>query len=376
MVNIPNFVYQTTYNFSESVLGLPKPALRLFNVVHELHGIWKWLRLGKTYTNPENFAGLIAGHGIHLAFGDSALLRVSGACLLIARRILDCVKEKKKLERSWKKLENAWNGKYLKPVKCSWQVRSAGSSVSASTAVWWKMQFKTLWERIKRIVICFLQVCKHVFLLSMKIMDTIDAFSFDSRTTDEGVQQIFINGKICVDKLVENKEDLVKGLKENKSLIEKILQGVYLPVTADELIYTASKGLDRVEEVHNTIQKVNKCTGEFFSTCLKKWNFELFDTFGLDHLLPRSMIPPLIPPWENQNPVKKYRRFAPRDWVVQRSVVERKHASLYLKEQREKMKVEIEKTVERERKKSENRELVYVRKAPIGLLPQLPSYAS
>lgn len=297
MVSIANVVTDAARGASSSALTIPRPLMVFYMAAHQVHRVWRWIRLGKIYSNPDNFLALSAGHGVNALFGKSILLRISAVSVLIATRILECVEQQTCVQTAWTHLTDAYHDHYTVAIKVEWD-SNGKKFLSSSTMTWCRFQYKKTTEKTKRIALCTFQLIKEAFILSMKMIDTIETFYLSPSTQNEGINQLFVNGTRWVEKLVDNKELLIDGLVSNKTLIEKILKGVHSPFTSDQLIETTRSALEKTEKFHSTIQGANKDFGGFVIACGKKWGYEFLHNLGLHHLVPNELVPPSSPPWE------------------------------------------------------------------------------
>jgi hypothetical protein len=312
-MSVSNLVRSATFELSSTPYVLPAGARIAFLALHRIHRIWRWIRLGNVYRDPNNFAQLAAGHGLNYMLGDSAMVRLSAISVLIASRILHSVDEFEQLQRSWVQLKDAFNNHYAAPVNCSWS--QPHGLFSLSTVIWIKTNGKSLIIRVQWIAIGLFKIGKHSFLLSMRLVDAIEAFSLSPAIRNEGINLLFVNSGTCLTKLNDNKDLLLDSLESNKEIIEKILQGLGSLLTAEQLIKTVSSSLESAGTLQRRAKTVNQSVGEFVSACGKKWTYELFREIGLRHLVPKTMVPPVIPPWEQPERRRIDARFPPRGWT-------------------------------------------------------------
>lgn len=325
MSEVATFVRVTTRQMSRKRLDLPEPVFFACKALTTLRRAWHFWRIGKIYTNPKNFLSLSAGHGLRVAFGDSLVLRVSAVCVLIATRMLECVEQQNKLQKTWRQLVFAIRGNFATPVKCPWKTTTCHGFFSVSSIIGLQYGWKSCLCRIQRIAACILQVGKQVFLLSMRMMDAIDTFSLSPSTQNEGINTLFVNSTKWIDKLVENKELLVSGLKANKKIIAKVLRVTHVPLTTETLIKTASNALDKVEKVHRMANKASHTFGGFVLACAKKWGKEFLYELGFHHVVPHSCVPSVRPPWERQRTVPRL----PKKWLIKPSAQKKQIKKLH-----------------------------------------------
>lgn len=248
-------VHNTTRELTPADLRLPSIVWSVFTAMNKLHGLWRWYRRYDLYTNPNNFAQLIAGHAVNFVIGDSVLLRIAAQCVLISTRILQCVEQQESLCREGRKWWDAVQGKYPDPIRCQW---TKGETVwlSPSSAHWWKANLKDFFAKMNRIFWSTTRIVTKTIKLSMKVMDAIDSFSLSPETRDEGINEFFVNTMKWLDTLVEKKETLLQGMIDNRIVIERILKGS--PFTYEQLLKTVEGALKKTEAVYEKAQKVSK----------------------------------------------------------------------------------------------------------------------
>lgn len=310
IMTIEPFVTRTTIELAAPRTIIPYAARTAFYALHKIHKLWRWIRLGNIYRNPNNFAQLAAGHGLNYLAGDSLLVRTSAICTLIASRILHAVSGYEKLVNAWTSLKDAiWNH-YPQPIKCSW--KPASGFFSLSTVIWIKTSIKSTILRIQLIAICIFRLFKHAALFSMRLMDATEAFTLSPLDKKEGINLLFVNSATCLSKLVDNKDFLLKSLQSHQELINKVLQSLGAAINAEQLIKTVEK---TIEGAYRSTSTFNERIGEFVSACGKKWTYEFLNEIGLRHLMPDSFIPSATPPWEHPQRRSGTKRFPPREWI-------------------------------------------------------------
>ena len=312
-MSVGTIVHTATVELSATPSILPTPAKFAFLALHKVHRFWRWIRLGNIYSDPNNFAQLAAGHGLNYIISDSALVRISAISVLIAARIFQAVQEYEKLQDSWLRMNDAFHNHYPTPIHCKWDQQY--NFFSLSTVIWFKINTKVLICRIQVVAICIFKVGKHALLLSLRLVDAIEAFSLKPEIREEGINLIFVNTSTCMSQLVNNKDFLLESLESNQEVIEKILNGLGSQLTADTLIDTVESALEKTVSIHKTTSTVNDHIGEFASACGKKWTYEFLREIGLRHLVPKSLVPPSTPPWEDPQRKQLQKRFPPEDWL-------------------------------------------------------------
>jgi len=312
-MSVDKIVSNTTVELASTPTVLPQAVRLAFTAFHKLHRLWRWIRLGNIYRDPNNFAMLAAGHGMNYIIGDSVLVRISAISVLISTRILHAVSEYEKLQNAWVKMKEAVHHRYPEPVRCSWDQKHG--IFSLSTVIWMKTSAKTLWCRVHRISIAIFRVGKHFVLLSLRMTDAVEAFTLKPEVREEGINLLFVNTSTCLSKLVENKDFLLESLESNEEIIRTILNGLGSQLTPEALIDTVETALEKTESFNRTASTVNDHIGEFVSACGKKWTYEFLREIGLRHLVPGSLLPPSTPPWKHPRRRKIKQRFPPDGWL-------------------------------------------------------------
>jgi hypothetical protein len=249
------FAQTATYDLTPSSSRLPPFFWTAFIAINQIHGIWRWYRRIELYRHPDNFTQLLAGHITHLVLSDLLILRIAAQCLLITTRILECAEQQTRLYQCGQQWMSVFKGHYPLPLRTSWNQPHDTVWLSPSSSHWLKHSSCTLWENAKRITSCTAMIFIHLFTLSMRIMDAIDAFSLSPHTRYEGINEGFVNAMKCLNRLSENKEELLDGMTNNRLLIERLLNGS--SITYHQLHSTATKALEKTEQVYRQAKKVS-----------------------------------------------------------------------------------------------------------------------
>jgi hypothetical protein len=238
MASITTLVQTATYDTTPAALRLPSPLWTAFALLNKAHSVWRWIRRIELYRNPENLAQLLAGHVVNFALGDVLLLRIAAQCLLISTRVLECVQQQTTVYHAGKRWIAAIKGDYPKPTQNIWDTHYATRGETVKSC---------LKNRMERIVRSTLSLFKHTFILSMCLMDAVDAFCLSPFTRNEGINEGFVNAIKWLDTLTENKEELLQGLVDNQPIIEKIL--AKSPFTYKQLHDGVERTLERTETI-------------------------------------------------------------------------------------------------------------------------------
>lgn len=305
-MNVATVVQSTLRELAPEGLALPHPFTAAFSLFHQLHRTWRWVRRVQVYS--QNCLKVAAGYSLNLQCGDSLMMRVSAVFVMVATRILECIRQQIKLQHSWEKWVIALKGTYTVPTKVVWNKKASSAFLSESTVSWWQHQGKRLFERISFIFIRTFQLIKNAFLLSLRIADAIDdaieGFSMNPSAINNGINEFFLNSSEWINKLVENKNLLIEGLVTHKKVIDTILKGLPMGISADQMIKSAEEALGTVAKIHTTVEGAVKTGEDFLKACAQKWGNEFLQSLGgLDRLLPNSALPSSKLFWQNTTKV-------------------------------------------------------------------------
>ena len=245
MTPLNTLIQTVTYESTPPGMRLPPVIWSAFSVLNKIHGIWRWFRRIELYRNPDNLTQILAGHAVNFVLGDITLLRIAAQCLLISTRVLECVQEQASVCRSGRRWMEAIKGHYPEPVEDSWEKYPQKTLRTTLTP---------LWNQVHRISLRTFSLLKHTFLLSMRIMDAVDAFCLSPYTRNEGINEGFVNAIKWLDTIVQNKDELLTGMVENRSIIDRIL--THSPFTFNQLYDNITNTLEKTEFVAVKAKKI------------------------------------------------------------------------------------------------------------------------
>lgn len=256
MTPLVDLVQTTTLDLTPNHLRLPPVVWAGFIALNKVHGLWRWYRSFEMYQQPDNLFQLLAGHIANKVLGESHILRLAAQCLLVATRLLECVQQQYELCQAGRCLLLAIKGHYPAPLRVEWEKNCDRSTwLSPTTVHWWKYKASEISQRIQRIALCTLELVKEAFVLSMKIMDVIDAFSWSPAARKAGVIESFVNITKWLDAIVDNKAELLAGMTENRGLIEHLLRKS--PFTYESLHEGVAQALAKTEMVSQGVKKIS-----------------------------------------------------------------------------------------------------------------------
>jgi hypothetical protein len=254
------FTQSSAYELTPVGHRLPPFLWTAFTALNKVHGLWRWYRRIDLYTKPDTLSQLLAGHIVNFVVGDILLLRIAAQCLLISTRVLECAQQQTILYKSAQHWVWAVQGHYPKPSRQKWNKQHHNVWISPGASDWLKMQWQAFRNRVERIVECTAMVFSHCFQLSMKLMDAMDTFCLSPYTSNEGVNEFFVNAMKWMNNIVENNEELLAGIEANKPLIEKMI--CHSPITYKQLHATVSKALEKTESFYHKAKSITKiCDG-------------------------------------------------------------------------------------------------------------------
>lgn len=280
------FIQTATYDLTPEQLRLSPFFWTAFTALNKIHGVWRWYRRVDVYRNPDNLVQLLAGHAVNYVFGDSVIVRIAAQCLLVATRLLECVQQQAELYQSCCRWMEAVKGQYPKIVKVKW-LREC-SYGSPSTIHWWRLTAHSLVERVKRIIFCTLSVFKHAFKLSMCIMDVMEAFYWSPSVKQDAVGESFVNITKWLTVAVEQKEELLQGIADNKAIIQKLLERS--PLTYQMLYQGIERTLDNAETVFHGVKTISDLGGKTALRIGKRMISGGMVVMGLGNYCPNALV--------------------------------------------------------------------------------------
>jgi len=274
-----------------------------FEAVHKIHLIFRTVEKAMTYGNPDNFVKLLAGHTLSATIGDNIFVKIGSTTVLIAMRIMECVKEKLLLIKEIHKLYRTLFDTSFLTRNQPWVKPGDRVFLSPSFTYYFRSLFAKFLDGLIKVVKLLLAILKRLFLLSMRILDTTEAFSMNPDVIRQGTRELFVNYDRCLEALTENRDMLLDFLKEYKTVIESILKGFGNICTYETLL---SKLQESKEPEGFTLKKY-----AYFA--FQHAMFGLFQSVNLHHYMPTKWIPPLEPEWFQVK--EEYPRYPPKEWV-------------------------------------------------------------
>lgn len=253
-------VQQLTLNLLPAREHLPPVVWGLFQPLHIIRKTWHCWRVYHQVDfliNDASFCSIIAGAKI----GNSIPVRCFAYLCLLSNRVHMCQDLAEDLSDTYRQLIDAIKGKYESPRESTW-IQGQGSSPFSATFIN-SRQMRALIDRAKRIIICIFHLIKEIFLLSMYLLDTLDAFFINplDPTHDVRINELFRNFHYSIDHLVKDQELLLCSMNKNKVFIEKILTVLHSPIHFEDITTI----LDGALTVTRVVKKGNDVFGDFLS---------------------------------------------------------------------------------------------------------------
>lgn len=305
-----NLVHSLTEKRTPETDFLPSPLWVLFSGFHKAHRLWRFYTKAEIYSNPNNFTSLLAGHAIRIIFEDSLLVRIAAQTVLLATRILACIEEQSKVKDSFVEWTYALCGRYIH-VKTRRFKRGLG--LLSQLKSWQEEHLQPLIIRIQRIVLATMNLLSHLFQLSMKIMDAIEAFSLSPSTRNEGINEIFLSSSQWLTKLAENQDLLKEGLQDNAEIIQEILLGLGSSLDVKTLSEKIGSALSGGVTFCTKVENITKKVGTGVNYYARKELFQLMNALRLAKHIPRWLLPKtLTPPWAEKIRIDPNNRYPPK----------------------------------------------------------------
>ncbi len=284
-------VTATTRHMTPHNLQLNSFMQSCLQIILRIHRIWYWCQRIEVYTNPDNFLKLAAGHSVNWIAGHKSPVRLAAWSVLIAARMTENAKTQIELvlkgEKFWEELTD--------PHPLNRKIKRSSLPknrwISPSVTYRGAVLFYKYKNKIIKITKIIFELIVGLFILSMKIMDSVAAFSYGEDIRNESINELFVNSSKCLEELIKNKEFLLSCLKNGSKTIGEVLTGSNSIFTVEQLIEVVEKGINATEKVHNGIEAASKKTGVVVTDLFKRGLFGIFQSAGLTDLLPDSWVP-------------------------------------------------------------------------------------
>lgn len=260
-------IQAATYELTPTTSRLPPVVWKGFSYLNQVHGLWRWYRRMDLYRQPESLAQLLIGKGVSYLIGNIELVRVAAQCVLVATRLLECAQQQAVLWQAGCDWLETCRGNYQFPSDVTWS-KNHDHFFSPSTVHWWKTQGSYLCERIHLIAVQTWRLLGHAFLLSMRMMDVLDALYCNPNVRQEAMDESMINIIKCMNSLVENKVKLLSTLEQNRQLIERLLKGS--PLNYKKLHNAVEGACSGAEMIYYPLKRVSELGGQTLSDMASK----------------------------------------------------------------------------------------------------------
>jgi hypothetical protein len=260
MTPVLKYVQTTTYSLTPEPLRLPPSIWLTFTYLNKIHGLWRWYRHAELYTHQDNLVKLLAGQVLNAVATDSLLIRVAAQCLLVATRLMQCIEQQQALIRSKDALIDNLQGRYPAPVNVEWTAAKKWSVLTSPSQFHAKVRLQNICNSTKRAFLATAILFKELFLLSMAIMDVIDAFCWSQEVKRVALTESFINIGLWLDKTVKNRDELLKGIEANQAVIERLLKNS--PFTFTQLHAAVKNQLAVAGQLDKGLKKLSSIGGK------------------------------------------------------------------------------------------------------------------
>jgi len=321
-VRAANLVFSTVQASTPLTGQLPSVVWLPFSGIHNIHRMWRHWRRAVLYTDKNNIAGLAAGHAAYLAGGANVpFIRCIARVVMTCSRILECIEQQAKLCGHCRSLIHVIKGEYLPHHQQIWPTSSNQLLISPSTIIWWRSLKQESITRSKELVHHLYHIITGIFNLSMLILNAAESFSSDPETTNESIREFYCNMTKNVDGLVNNSERLLDAMTKHKDLIQKVLTGMSVPISFDQILASLNKALGNAHNVNNATKTAQAAVGDFMINLAKNGLFSFLLTIGLSDLIPNVIVTPLKPLWASKDTQNTLNRYPPREWVTRPSML-------------------------------------------------------
>lgn len=253
MIPLISFVQTTAYEATPPSLRLPRFAWHLFSMINKVHGAWRWYRKVELYTTPDRFFELLAGHVLHFVVGDLFIVRIAAQSLLIATRILECSQQQAAFCRTGKKWLRAFSSPEYQYAHSP--LIKGKKWISPSSFCWWRQIGADFAARVQAIVHFSFKLFERGFRLSMSLLDALDAICLNPHTAQDAMQESVVNIMKWIDAIVENRQELLKRVGENRQIIERLLEKSSL--TYEQFYAALVKTIQGTRAVQQTVKFIS-----------------------------------------------------------------------------------------------------------------------
>ena len=189
---------------------------------------------------------------------------VAAHAALIGRRHLACHKQYRVFSKRWKHVKGIFHFETQHDLKVNFElVKIKGIRVFFLLDPFSEILLR---HRTKQTVQIFSKVSRFAWeglQLSHRIIEFIEAWSFDPQNGDYARNRCFNNIDAILRKLSANPEKQKKYIRESKDFIDYFLRNANIPFTTEQLILPAG------EVIHKTVKVMNKGWSVWVATATK-----------------------------------------------------------------------------------------------------------
>lgn len=228
--------------------NIPSPLMAFVYGINRIHGLWRWhRRADDLYRSENSLHQLLAGHSLQWLVGQRLIVKIAAQVVLVVRRLTDLVAQQRRLAASYRDWKQAITWQYQPPLM-TWNATALPTSY---TKLRIKITLHRLTHRLYRIAITTFYLIKDAFLLSMRMLDQVEAMSLNPATREAAVNELFLNSSRLMDQLSKDKPLLLKELRENKTIVQYLLDKMNLKYTAEDLAKVIESTIDKAEVARN-----------------------------------------------------------------------------------------------------------------------------
>lgn len=255
-----SFVQATTYESTPIHLRMPRPVWHLFTLVNKVHAGWRWYRKVELYKTPGKFFQLLAGHALHFLAGDLLVVRIAAQSLLIATRVLECTQQQGSLCKEARK----WSAAVRAPDSINFRMRKSRRRVywiSPSSFYFLEHSIECLLLRIQKIAHHTFKLFIRVFRLSMGMMDVMDVLCLNPQSSHDAMNESVVNLIKWIDAIVENRKELLAGIKGNRQIIQRLLENS--PLTYEQFYEAVSRTIQGTRAIQKKVNALSEKEKKF-----------------------------------------------------------------------------------------------------------------
>lgn len=309
---------------------LPKTLWNGFSVIHGMHRTWRLYRQAEKYTDSSNLFTIFADQGIGVIIRSNNALQFGAQCLMVLRCISDCADGYKEVCRIYQKFLDVLYNQYPRLEEEPWPKNVESKWISPPTLYRLKATLINNVRHVQRIAKGVFKLIEKFFILSMLMLEAADAFSSSSAKGEEASVEVVSNIKKLKTQFNDNTELLLEKLKQNRALIEQLLNLCSVKQTEednqsdiDTLINWIEALLKKPNVISEGLTDVDKAGTDLIARTGKDLLFSAANVLGVTDYLPDSLIPPA--PNSTSSPEQIFDRYIPDKFITRLDAKPKKH---------------------------------------------------